>query len=89
MATTEATYAARGDVITHKELLAKIKTPNEFLGIKYAPDWQHVALLAVVELHKPEEVELKHDWFQTKCSHLFCQEFYPCPTIQAIEKELK
>jgi hypothetical protein len=36
------------------------------------------ALRAVVELHKPET--------PTWC---VCDEPYPCPTIQAIEKELK
>ena len=48
----------------------------------------HKALRAVVELHKPEGVcsdpdcEPQHDW----CS---CgMDAYPCPTIQAIEKEL-
>ena len=72
--------------MTHKELLAKIKTPNEFLGFKYAPDWQHVALLAVVELHKPFE-----DNTCRACFNTAYREFdpYPCQTIQAIEKELK
>ena len=69
--------------MTHDELLAKIKTGNEFVGIKYAPDSHTFALRAVVELHKPE------------LDGLICgectaseSEWYPCPTIQAIEKEL-
>lgn len=73
--------------MTHEELLAKIKTPNEFLGIKYAPDWQHVALLAVVELHKPDSIP---DWVPTEVGFICgqCAKSYPCQTIQAIEKEL-
>ena len=69
--------------LTHEELLAKIKTPNEFLGVKYAPDWQHVALRAVVELHKPNE-----EGFCSACFVSVVHFPYPCPTIQAIEKEL-
>ncbi len=43
------------------------------------------ALRAVVELHKPDDY----------CCHVcgpsldVCGDSYPCPTIQAIEKELK
>lgn len=74
--------------MTHEKLLAKIKTPNEFLGVKYAPDWQHVALLAVVELHKPNENDCC-----TGCPYDFEWDghfySYPCPTIQAIQKELE
>jgi len=55
------------------------------------------ALRAVVELHKPSEA-----WGDTHCGfcfdlawepsglHMDSKQFtYPCPTIQAIEKELK
>ena len=69
--------------LTHEELLAKIKTPNEFLGVKYAPDWQHVALRAVVELHKPDDAGFCSDCFGTPYVT------YPCSTIRAIEKELQ
>ena len=78
--------------MTHNELLAKINEPDHwfkpFLDIRRA-------LRAVVELHKPIEEDGKL-W----CSHEVCYnhvEFlerndcdcsYPCPTIQAIEKEL-
>ena len=79
MATTKTAYAARGDVMIHEELLAKIATPNEFFGVKYAPDWQSVALRAVVKLHKPLKIDA--NW----CN---CDNPYPCPTIRAIEKEL-
>jgi len=69
--------------MTHDELLAKID------GYSCCSGAHEIALLAVVELHKP-------DW-RNQCSH--CLEpndhdelnknyLYPCPTIQAIEKEL-
>jgi hypothetical protein len=49
------------------------------------------AVRKVIELHKPELVELKsnlkEDYSFTRCS---CAEsFYPCPTIEAIAKELE
>ena len=58
------------------------------------------ALRAVVELHKPEYWENIHDpnWNGDECSVCFtdgnleipsARIDYPCPTIQAIEKELK
>jgi hypothetical protein len=80
--------------MTHDELLAKIKTGNEFAGIKYAPDSHTFALRAVVELHKPTEMIMPH-------GAIYCMgcgrdhEFdaywieYPCETIKAIEKELE
>ena len=49
------------------------------------------ALLAVIELHKSVEDE----WFnvgETICKECTREEYtqvYPCPTIQAIEKELQ
>ena len=56
------------------------------------------ALRAVVELHKPvmaftggydgEENELWAEQCQ-ECSGSWASQMYPCPTIQAIEKELK
>jgi hypothetical protein len=82
--------------MTHDELTAKIKTGNEFAGIKYAPDSHTFALRAVVELHKPKKTT--PPWAYEKylaCSA--CEVYtndgayfleYPCPTIQAIEKEL-
>jgi hypothetical protein len=73
--------------MTHDELLAKIKTGNEFAGIKYAPDSHTFALRAVVELHKPHKIP---DWVPTKNEYICdgCSRIYPCPTIKAIEKEL-
>lgn len=60
---------------------------------------QRKALRAVVELHKPEYWENIHDpsWNGNECSVCFtdgnwdtpsARIDYPCPTIQAIEKEL-
>ena len=78
--------------MTHDELLAKIdeieiKTNNTtlLLGVQTALLTQNKALRAVVELHKPDP---KWD----NC--MGCQEtdggwYDNCPTIQAIEKELK
>jgi len=59
-----------------------------------------LALRAVVELHKPKYWENIHDssWNGNDCSVCFtdgnlevpsARVRYPCPTIQAIEKELK
>ena len=61
--------------MTHEELLAKIKGSS--------PHWK--ALRAVVELHKPQN---KHEveFGLAKCDG--CYMPYPCPTIQAIKKEL-
>ena len=76
--------------MTHDELLADI---NE--AIQYEEDKQvWKALRAVVELHKPIEPNqyLEEDEKYLICN--VCMEFdenikYPCPTIQAIEKELR
>ena len=74
--------------MTHDELLAKIDywfdTDNFHLHKN--------ALRAVVELHKPERGVIE-SWFKwlngTKIIGCrLCEELYPCPTIQAIEKEL-
>ena len=73
--------------MNHEELLAKVDTPREFLGVLYAPDWQRWALRAVVELHKPEMSRFgnEDDSYSLQC--IECYATYPCPTIQAIEKE--
>jgi len=62
--------------MTHDELLTKIKSFTCCSGVA------EVALLAVVELHKPFKVK---DILLCECEPLA----YPCETIQAIEKELK
>jgi len=76
--------------MTHDELLKKIKTGNEFIGVKYAPDTHTFALRAVVELHKPYGIDRYPDLksYCVHCEHLQSQ-IWPCPTIEAIEKELQ
>jgi len=66
--------------MTHDELLA---------ALAYTPhtdpngDKMHKALRAIVELHKPFEIDREGN-----CNCQECEWDYPCPTIQAIEKEL-
>jgi hypothetical protein len=82
--------------MTHDELTKLIRKGNEFAGIKYAPDSHTFALRAVVELHKP--IETTPPWgFDKYTACNVCEVGtndgdykldYPCPTIQAIEKEL-
>jgi len=62
--------------MTHDELLAKINYDIE--GNPY--DEYMSAIRAVVELHKPDS---------NYCDACEWQHAYPCPTIQAIEAELK
>jgi len=73
--------------MTHDELLDIIDF-DEGMG---QPDKSFAALRAVVELHKPGRCN--QDCCDV-CVHCFELEgeradVYPCPTIQAIEKELK
>ena len=59
-------------------------THDEFLAALGDYDVPSInALRAVVELHKPHLFAID----EIKC--LNCQFYYPCPTIQAIEKEIK
>ena len=68
--------------MTHDELLAKINYNIE--GNPY--DEYMSALRAVVELHKPRT----ESNYCAKCRNAGGKLVpYPCPTIQAIEKELK
>ena len=51
-----------------------------------------LALRTVVELHKPVKEPIWGDVFCKECeahSENFQDVLYPCPTIQAIEKELQ
>jgi hypothetical protein len=68
--------------MTHDELLEILDSCIK--GSEYGPyEWGFIALRAVVELHKPDgQSKPFPDW--ANC----CGEAYPCPTIQAIEKEL-
>ena len=77
--------------MTHDELLAEIDERTSYLG---NVDGIYTALRAVVELHKP--IKSFGDERYMACDH--CEEWstedalqvaYPCPTIQAIEKELE
>lgn len=72
--------------MTHDELLAAVQFNKQTLE---SSDRNSEALRAVMELHKPIETynmnNVHKAWFT--CTH--CNdEVYPCPTIQAIEKEL-
>ena len=64
--------------MTHDELLASIERMTNHDAI-----FMKDALRAVVELHKPDTR------FDLTCKKCGIQSQYPCPTIQAIEKELK
>ena len=65
--------------MTHDELLARIDW-----SIYKAPTSLADALRAIVELHKPTVFINPNE---IRCDD--CCDEYPCPTIQAIEKELK
>jgi len=66
--------------MTHNELLAKVNEAE--LSWYYV--WMQDVVRAVVELHKPVRTP---DGCGDQCAH--CITDYPCPIIQAIEKELK
>ena len=74
--------------MSHDELLADI---NE--AIQYEEDKQvWKALRAVMELHRPELIESGKEsiFVCSTCNpEWFWENPYPCPTIQAIEKELE
>ena len=65
--------------MTHNELLKRLNDLPEAIGLAEFKH-RHDALLAVVELHN----HFSNAPYCVSCSG---QE-YPCPTIQAIEKEL-
>lgn len=69
--------------MTHDELLIEI---NRRLDVSYYNgDPQSMqALRAVVEFHEPFDFAIEGELL-TACR---CNEMYPCPTIQAIKKEL-
>ena len=72
--------------MTHDELLEAI----DFLPLDGLHAWMQPALRAVVELHKPTEnyhIQPMIDYCY-QCQDGTPDEPYPCPTIQAIEKEL-
>jgi len=78
--------------MTHDELLAEID-----IQLRHLPSYFHAgdktiagmsALRAVVELHKPQ-VSSFDDTECAACSSDELSVIYPCPTIQAIEEQLK
>jgi hypothetical protein len=69
--------------MTHDELLTKLNPVITVANITK----QYHALRAVVELHRPQEITLPNGEWGNNC-HLCDGWEYPCPTIQAIEKEL-
>ena len=80
--------------MTHDELLARVIGISKE-NVKFWPNLEIFltpntkALRAVVELHKPTEVEWADE--EQACSHCSTRDwdiYYPCETIQAIEKEL-
>lgn len=79
--------------MTHDELLAKIdqQKDNAFEGFVFSDVFD--ALRAVVELHKPiwtfPEGSNNSIPICLQCRDGEFESDYPCPTIQAIEKELK
>ena len=80
--------------MTHDELLVRVKLWDDYAKGGYTPA-AFQALRAVVELHMP--VEVSHNYYDTGlgCSAPSCHnkydepDYYPCETIQAIEKELE
>ena len=81
--------------MTHDELLAKIdiwKFQTKDYNDTYEVHGILNALSAVVELHKPFMYEGRMGKYE-RCNGCSSEEewlgnIYPCPTIQAIEKEL-
>jgi hypothetical protein len=78
--------------MTHDELLAKLNgqiAGSNAIGCKCPACDNAIALRAVVELHKPEQINPTY----LVCTNCYDEESgpsdYPCDTIQAIEKELK
>jgi hypothetical protein len=69
--------AAAGEEMTHDELLTKINSLPEVIGLAEFKA-RHDALRAVVELHEP--------YGDIMC--VICEGIsYPCSTVKAIEKE--
>ena len=78
--------------MTHDELLDKIEA-IDYWQEHFANRTFLKALRAVVELHKPKG-NFADTYIEGEPTNPFCPEcidpdVYPCPTIQAIEKELK
>ena len=74
--------------MTHDELLARIQSDyEENKHFRDQPKWKpFAALRAVVELHKPSGIFCRGCGFIEEYNEP--AQLLPCPTIQAIEKEL-
>ena len=76
--------------MTHDKLIKYIDDSTD--GLKHEHLFEKLlantkALRAVVELHKAQEITLPNGEWGSNC--IICDGWsYPCPTIQAIEKEL-
>ena len=81
--TKDAIREAR-EMTHHDDLLAKIKAYKWYAPVDYGQIDLSNALRAVVELHKPD-IENKYCAYDSPEWEIVT---YPCPTIQAIEKEL-
>lgn len=70
--------------MAHDELLFIVNS-EQYMNSR-TKETPYFALRAVVELHKPSPIS---DWVPTEDKLMcWCAHVYPCPTIQAIEKEL-
>jgi len=86
--------------MTHDELLDYLREHEEYWTSLRAQRWAKVpafnALRAVVELHKPWTATeddrywggFRNEIGEQRCLSCDMPSAYPCPTIQAIEKEL-
>jgi hypothetical protein len=72
--------------MTHDELLAKVKdSRNEYNYVS-----PHKALFAVINLHRPFELNSTYCFSCSKCGpEVSVLVGYPCLTIQVIQKELE
>lgn len=69
--------------MTHDELLIHLMVLKPEETVETRAVKLNNAIRAVVELHKPSG-----GWFCDACANPNDEVIYPCPTIQAIEKEL-
>jgi hypothetical protein len=76
-------------MMTHDELLKVVNWSVELAEAQYLQELlnQMKALRAVVELHKPITTPNNFSYCP-ECQYGHARGVYPCPTIQAIEKEL-
>ena len=73
--------------MTHNDLVEAVNSPT-FMNSRTL-ETPYIALRAVLELHKPEQINPTY----LVCTNCYDEESgpsdYPCDTIQAIEKELQ